>query len=120
VVGALEAVEGAWDTNTTKSLSPPFVGTREAIEVLNDDQEITISCAEGNEGYVYEGILDFEEAKVSLKDIPKTRTQILHRIMRTLIHGYPGWEAARCKALTVSTRCFVLHDHESKPGTHLR
>ncbi len=38
---------------------PAIVGTGEATEVLNDGQEITISCAEGDQGYVDEGTLKF-------------------------------------------------------------
>lgn len=34
---------------------PAVVGTGEATAVLTDGQAVTLSCAEGNEGYVYEG-----------------------------------------------------------------
>jgi pyruvate,water dikinase len=56
---------------------PAIVGTGEATEVLQTGQEITISCAEGDEGYVYDGTLEYEESEQSLKDIPKTRTRIM-------------------------------------------
>jgi pyruvate,water dikinase len=59
---------------------PAIVGTSQATEVLQEGQEITISCAEGDQGYVYEGILDFEEADVSLEDIPDTRTRLMMNI----------------------------------------
>jgi len=56
------------------------VGTHEATSTINDNQEITISCAEGDIGYIYEGILDFEESQVDLSNIPKTETQIMMNI----------------------------------------
>ena len=56
---------------------PAIVGTGHGTEELQDGQEITLSCAEGDEGYVYEGILEFEEKELNLEDIPKTRTPIL-------------------------------------------
>jgi len=56
------------------------VGTGEATDTIKDGQEITISCAEGDEGYVYEGILDFEVSDASLKKIPETRTQVMMNI----------------------------------------
>lgn len=37
-----------------------LVGTGNATEILNDGDEITISCAEGETGYVYEGILKYK------------------------------------------------------------
>jgi pyruvate, water dikinase len=35
---------------------PAIVGTGNATSVLHDEQEVTVSCAEGDEGFVYEGI----------------------------------------------------------------
>src|SRR5439155_9582160 len=48
--------------------------------VLRDGQDVTLSCAEGGEGFVYKGLLDFAEEKVSLKKLPKTRTSIMLNI----------------------------------------
>ncbi len=59
---------------------PAIVGTGKATEILQNGQQITISCAEGDQGYVYEGLLKFEEADVSLEDIPETRTRIMMNI----------------------------------------
>ncbi|KPL20026.1 MAG: phosphoenolpyruvate synthase [candidate division Zixibacteria bacterium SM23_81] len=58
---------------------PAVVGTGEATKVLKDGQEITLSCAEGDQGYVYDGILAFQETQVSL-DVPKTKTQVMLNI----------------------------------------
>jgi pyruvate,water dikinase len=38
---------------------PAVVGTGDATETLEDGREVTISCVEGDEGYVYDGILDY-------------------------------------------------------------
>ncbi|MBC7103868.1 MAG: phosphoenolpyruvate synthase [Parvibaculum sp.] len=56
---------------------PAIVGTGNATEILHDDQEVTVSCAEGDEGFVYEGIGEFEVEELSLDDIPKTRTAVM-------------------------------------------
>ena len=56
---------------------PAIVGTGNATQTLKDGQEVTVSCAEGDEGFVYEGIADFEVRDVPLEDIPKTRTQVM-------------------------------------------
>ncbi len=59
---------------------PAVVGTGEATSTLKDDQEITLSCAEGDEGHIYEGILKFKAQDMDLGNIPDTRTGILMNI----------------------------------------
>jgi pyruvate, water dikinase len=59
---------------------PAIIGTGTATEVIKNDQKITLSCAEGAEGNVYEGILTYEETEVNLEDLPNTRTQIMVNI----------------------------------------
>jgi pyruvate,water dikinase len=44
---------------------------------LQDGQEVTVCCAEGDEGFVYAGAADFEASEIALEDIPKTRTQVM-------------------------------------------
>jgi pyruvate,water dikinase len=56
---------------------PAIVGTGNATRVLDNGLEITVSCAEGDEGFVYEGTLDFETHDVDLDNIPKTHTQVM-------------------------------------------
>ena len=56
---------------------PALVGTRDATRTLRDGQEITVSCAEGADGFVYEGIADVEVREVSLEGISTTRTKVM-------------------------------------------
>lgn len=56
---------------------PAVVGTGKGTEILQENQEITVSCAEGEEGFIYEGSADYETQDLSLEDIPPTRTQIM-------------------------------------------
>ncbi len=56
---------------------PAIVGAENAVDILKDGQEITVSCAEGERGLVYEGSLDFEIIKTDLRSVPKTKTQIM-------------------------------------------
>jgi pyruvate,water dikinase len=56
---------------------PAIVGTDDGTRMLTDGQEVTVSCAEGDEGFVYDGRLDFEVEDLSLDDIPETRTEIM-------------------------------------------
>ena len=56
---------------------PAIIGTGNATEILHDEQEVTVSCAEGDEGFVYEGRADFETEEITLDDVPATRTQVM-------------------------------------------
>lgn len=56
---------------------PAVVGTGDATRRLHSEQEVTLSCAEGDEGFVYEGTADFSSGTVSLDDIPATNTKIM-------------------------------------------
>jgi len=56
---------------------PAVVGTGNATEVLMTGQEATVSCAEGDVGYVYEGILEYEVDRLDLKGMPEPRTHIM-------------------------------------------
>jgi pyruvate,water dikinase len=56
---------------------PAIVGTGNATHVLHDEQEVTVSCAEGDEGLVYEGHADYETEELHLDSVPATRTQVM-------------------------------------------
>jgi pyruvate,water dikinase len=56
---------------------PAVVGTETATQVLRDEQEVTVSCAEGDEGFVYEGKADFESREIDFSKMPATRTQVM-------------------------------------------
>jgi pyruvate,water dikinase len=59
---------------------PCVVGTLDGTEKVRSGQKITVSCAEGEDGKVYEGILKFDVEKLDLKQMPKTRTKIMMNI----------------------------------------
>jgi pyruvate,water dikinase len=56
---------------------PAVVGTEDATEKIQTGQEVTVSCAEGDEGTVYEGIIPFNIEKLSLSDLKRPRTKIM-------------------------------------------
>jgi pyruvate,water dikinase len=56
---------------------PAIVGTGDATHVLHDEQEVTVSCAGGEQGDVYQGHLDFEVEDIALDHVPETRTKIM-------------------------------------------
>ncbi len=56
---------------------PAVVGTGHATEMLEDEQEVTVSCAEGEEGQIYEGIAEYDVETLSTDTIPSTRTGVM-------------------------------------------
>ncbi|MEA2048860.1 MAG: phosphoenolpyruvate synthase [Campylobacterota bacterium] len=56
---------------------PAIVGAENAMDILKKGQEITVSCAEGERGFVYEGSLHFEIMKRDINTIPETKMQIM-------------------------------------------
>ncbi|MBI4122376.1 MAG: phosphoenolpyruvate synthase [Parcubacteria group bacterium] len=56
---------------------PAIVGTRNGTEVMKTGTLATVSCAEGEIGFVYKGKMDFSVKKIDLRTLPKTRTKIM-------------------------------------------
>jgi pyruvate,water dikinase len=56
---------------------PAVVGTHNATSTLREGQDVTVSCAEGDEGLVYDGIGEFTVEQVDLGRVPATRTQVM-------------------------------------------
>ncbi|MCH2047359.1 MAG: phosphoenolpyruvate synthase [Trichodesmium sp. ALOHA_ZT_67] len=59
---------------------PAIVGCENATQLLEDAQAVTVSCAEGEVGMVYEGLLPFEDVETVLDDLPETRTPIFMNV----------------------------------------
>jgi pyruvate, water dikinase len=59
---------------------PCVIGTGDGDEVIKTGQEITVSCCEGETGYVYNGLLKFRVETLNLDEIPKTRTRIMMNV----------------------------------------
>lgn len=59
---------------------PAIVGCGNATEVLTDGQEVTVSCAEGDTGFIYEGALDFEVQRNSIESMPKLSFKIMMNV----------------------------------------
>jgi pyruvate,water dikinase len=55
---------------------PAVVGCEDATEKLADGAEVTVSCAEGDTGYIYAGKMDFEQQEVKLDRMPKIPVKI--------------------------------------------
>ncbi|MFH1291672.1 MAG: phosphoenolpyruvate synthase [bacterium] len=59
---------------------PCLVGTKNARKLLKQGHPVTVSCAQGEEGYVYKGRLPFEVEKVHVKKMDPTKTKIMMNV----------------------------------------
>jgi pyruvate,water dikinase len=56
---------------------PAVVGAEQATERLKDGQSVTVSCAEGETGVVYEGVLSFAVEKINLQSLARPKTRVM-------------------------------------------
>ena len=72
---------------------PAVVGTINGTDLLEDGMEITLSCAEGEVGRIYEGIVEYEEKEIDISKLPKINTKLLLNVAspeKTFnYHSYP-------------------------------
>ena len=59
---------------------PAVVGCGNATTLISEGQAVTVSCAEGDTGYVYEGALDFERRQIELDALPPVPVKIMMNV----------------------------------------
>jgi pyruvate,water dikinase len=59
---------------------PAIVGTANGTETLADGQIVTVSCAEGETGYVYDGALKYQVENINLRELPRPGTQVMMNV----------------------------------------
>jgi pyruvate,water dikinase len=88
---------------------PAIVGCGNATGVIKTGQEVTISCAEGDEGKVYSGLVPFEIIETSLDNLPTLSTKILMNV------GNPeeafGLSSIPCDGVGLARMEFIIANH---------
>jgi pyruvate,water dikinase len=59
---------------------PAIVGTENATEMLKDGQAVTVSCAEGEIGVVYQGLLKFDLQQIKVHDLSRPQTKVMMNV----------------------------------------
>ncbi|MCG8426100.1 MAG: phosphoenolpyruvate synthase, partial [Chromatiales bacterium] len=59
---------------------PAVVGCNNATKTIADGQDVTVSCAEGDTGFIYEGQLEFEYKTIELDAMPEIPTKIMMNV----------------------------------------
>jgi len=59
---------------------PAVVGTGNALETIEDGREVTVSCAEGDTGFIYDGALPFERIVTDLENMPPAPLKVMMNV----------------------------------------
>jgi pyruvate,water dikinase len=59
---------------------PAVVGCNDATENLQDGQEVTVSCSEGDDGFIYEGLLKYSVSQGDVDNLPEPPTKIMMNV----------------------------------------
>ncbi|WP_403021509.1 phosphoenolpyruvate synthase [Salinibacterium sp. GXW1014] len=59
---------------------PAVVGTGDATSVLTEGAEVTVSCSEGDDGFIYAGLLEFTEEETHLDAMPEIPVKIMMNV----------------------------------------
>jgi pyruvate,water dikinase len=86
-----------------------IVGAGDATRVLHGEQEITVSCAEGDEGFVYEGTATVETHEIEPHGIPKTHTQVMLNLANPAA-AYRWWQLP-ADGVGLARMEFVVSNH---------
>jgi pyruvate,water dikinase len=88
---------------------PAVVGTGNATQVLHSEQEVTVSCAEGDEGFIYDGKAEVAVEDLDLSRAPATRTKVMLNL------GNPGaafrWWRLPADGVGLARMEFVVSNH---------
>jgi pyruvate,water dikinase len=88
---------------------PAIVGCGNATKIIKAGQEITVSCAEGETGKVYKGLLAYQVQEIPLEKLPRTRTQIMMNV------GNPeeafGYSAIPNDGVGLARMEFIIANH---------
>ncbi len=86
---------------------PAVVGAGNATEEINDGEMVTLSCAEGDQGYIYKGELDFEKSQMDL-DVPDTKTRIMMNIASPAA-AFRWWRLP-CRGIGLARMEFIINN----------
>jgi pyruvate,water dikinase len=88
---------------------PCVIGTRNGSSLIKNGQEITVSSAEGETGYVYKGILKYDIEKLDLDEVPATKTKIMMNV------GIPEKAFTECQipndGVGLAREEFIINSH---------
>lgn len=87
---------------------PAVVGTQNATQVLVPGKEVTLSCAEGDTGYVYEGILPYDTKTLTIDKSLKTPVQLMLNVADPAT-SFKWWQLP-CEGIGLARMEFIINN----------
>lgn len=84
------------------------VGTNHGTKTIKDGDEITVSCAEGDQGYVYQGNIPFRQQTIHLEKLPRFKTKIMMNIASP--QAAFRWWRLPCEGIGLARMEFIIND----------
>ncbi|MBA3017684.1 MAG: phosphoenolpyruvate synthase [Proteobacteria bacterium] len=88
---------------------PCVIGTGNGSKVIKSGNEVTVSCAEGEIAYIYEGLLKFVIDRLDLDTLPPTKTHIMMNV------GIPERAFSECQipndGVGLAREEFIINSH---------
>ena len=88
---------------------PAVVGAGNATKQLDNGQAVTVSCGEGDEGFVYDGELNFDVLDIRLDNLPTTQTQVMLNLANPAA-AFQWWRLP-ADGVGLARMEFVINDH---------
>lgn len=88
---------------------PAIVGTKVGTNVLANGKQITLSCAEGEEGAVFDGYLDYDINEINLDKIPDYKTEVMLNLA-TPDSAFKWWRLP-VKGVGLARMEFIISNH---------
>lgn len=85
------------------------VGTGNASTTIRDGQDITLSCAEGDAGIVYQGLLAFDQQEIDVGALPKTQTAVMVNIANPAA-AFQWWRLP-ARGVGLARMEFIVNSH---------
>jgi pyruvate,water dikinase len=87
---------------------PSLVGTGDATRVLESGRKVTVSCAEGEHGYVYDGELAYTETDIDLSGLTEPKTRVMMNIADP--EAAMRWWRLPCKGIGLARMEFIINN----------
>jgi pyruvate,water dikinase len=88
---------------------PAVIGTGRATAMLQDGQTITLSCAEGEEGRIYDGRLAFDVTEIDVAALPRSRTKLMLNLANPA--AALRWWRLPAAGVGLARMEFIINDH---------
>jgi pyruvate,water dikinase len=88
---------------------PAIVGSVKATEILSQGQVVTVSCAEGDQGLVYDGALAFRKKEFNLHDLPPIDVPVLLNIASPEMAFH--FSQLPCKGVGLAREEFIINNY---------